>query len=290
MESKTLKNAGKAPAAGNRVPLKEKIKCMFWDVDGTLYQKHKGIKQEHKILLYNAYAICRDPKADQNPFRVPQNMRFPTLADVPEGLKREYEALLANKEKNPDGKYKANWQIFSGEFGKDQCYSAKVISTIDFTKFLGNDLALFQMLQRLMDVHGIPQRVMTNEVYETIVNAFGAMGLSLERMKDPRIDEMFPPKPELIVGSESAGDIGILCAYNAHKKKPNPEVFRQMLQVAGLENEPERMMYIGDAELKDIVPAKNLGITTCLVWAAEGTQSSADYILRTVHDVGQLFE
>lgn len=269
-------------------PLKQRIKCMFWDVDGTLFEKVKSIKKEHKWLLYNAFVLCQGPKEKHNPFKVRDNAPFATLADVPPRLKEEYESLLMEKDTNPDGKYGSNGHVFMGEFGKDKCYVAKMISTIDYSQFFGKDAKLIAMIERLVHVHGIPQRILTNEVYETVVSVCNVLGLDIGLFKDPRIDQMFPPDPALMEAPLPEG-IGILCGYNVHAKKPDARVFRQMLQVAGLEDEPGALMYVGDSEHKDIIPANEAGMVSALVWTPK-QESSATFALPTVYGVGELFE
>ncbi len=67
--------------------------------------------------------------------------------------------------------------------------------------------------------------------------------------------------------------------------KPHPEGFQYILNKTGLPAEQHLM--IGDREAVDLVPAKKLGIKTCLVWS-ETKNTVADVTLPTVYDVVNL--
>ena len=67
--------------------------------------------------------------------------------------------------------------------------------------------------------------------------------------------------------------------------KPHPEGFRYILGKTGLP--PEQHLMIGDREAVDLVPAKQLGMHTCLVWS-EKKSAVADITLATVYDVVRL--
>ncbi len=67
--------------------------------------------------------------------------------------------------------------------------------------------------------------------------------------------------------------------------KPDPAGFLYIMKKTGLV--PKAHLMIGDRELVDLVPAKALGMHTCLVWS--DTQSTvADVTLPSVYDVVQL--
>lgn len=63
--------------------------------------------------------------------------------------------------------------------------------------------------------------------------------------------------------------------------KPHLEGFRYILKKTGLPAQQHLM--IGDREAVDLVPAKSLGMKTCLVW---GKSTIADISLPTVYDLG----
>jgi putative hydrolase of the HAD superfamily len=66
--------------------------------------------------------------------------------------------------------------------------------------------------------------------------------------------------------------------------KPDPAGFLYIMKKTGLP--PNAHLMIGDRELVDVVPAKNLGMHTCLVWS-ETKSAIADITLPTVYDVAR---
>lgn len=76
---------------------------------------------------------------------------------------------------------------------------------------------------------------------------------------------------ELMVTSEVVG-----------KTKPHPEGFRYILNYTKLP--PPVHLMIGDREAVDLVPAKKLGMKTCLVWSEEKS-TIADVTLSTVYEL-----
>jgi len=67
--------------------------------------------------------------------------------------------------------------------------------------------------------------------------------------------------------------------------KPDPAGFLYIMKKTGLA--PDAHLMIGDRESVDIVPAKALGMHTCLVWS-ETKSTIADVTLPSVYDVAQL--
>ena len=67
--------------------------------------------------------------------------------------------------------------------------------------------------------------------------------------------------------------------------KPHPDGFRYILKKTGFP--PAQHLMIGDREAVDIMPARELGIKTCLVWSDKPT-SIADCTLSTVYELPKL--
>lgn len=67
--------------------------------------------------------------------------------------------------------------------------------------------------------------------------------------------------------------------------KPDPAGFVYIMKKTGLA--PAAHLMIGDRELVDLVPAKKLGMHTCLVWS-DTKSTIADVTLQSVYDVAQL--
>ncbi|NYZ61051.1 HAD family hydrolase [Candidatus Micrarchaeota archaeon] len=290
MSERKLISGPNAPIA--KSPLRDVIKHVFWDVDGTLFRKTSAVDNAQLLLLYNAFYMCRHmPERAQNPFDVHKNLVFPTLESVPQEVKDELNALEAHKDRNPNGKYKSRGAIFVGEFGKDQAYSPKVISTMDYGPILPRDERLIAMFKLLMERYPhIRHSLMSNDVRESTDSVFLALGLDISQFLNARVDELFPPNLNMARGSKyAAGGVGMLCPYNLRARKPSKDAFRQILEVAGMESEPERVIHIGDSEIKDVIPPKELGMTTVLVWTNKA-ESSADFNMREVYGLLELFE
>lgn len=68
--------------------------------------------------------------------------------------------------------------------------------------------------------------------------------------------------------------------------KPHLDGFRHILKKTGLP--PREHLMIGDREAVDIMPAKKLGLKTCLVWSGKKS-TIADVTLPNVYQVAELF-
>lgn len=76
----------------------------------------------------------------------------------------------------------------------------------------------------------------------------------------------------------------VVSSFDVGVNKPSLKPF--MVALKKLKIEPSEVMYIGDREKTDIIPAKRAGMRTCLVW---GESREADISFVTVYDVGELF-
>lgn len=77
----------------------------------------------------------------------------------------------------------------------------------------------------------------------------------------------------------------IVTAELVGENKPSDVGFRYILKQTGLP--PKRHLMIGDREQVDLVPAKKLGIKTCLVWSTEKSHL-ADITLKQVHELASI--
>lgn len=64
--------------------------------------------------------------------------------------------------------------------------------------------------------------------------------------------------------------------------KPSTKGFTYIMEKTGLQ--PGAHLMIGDREAVDLVPAKSVGIRTCLAWSYE-TNSAADVVIPTIYDI-----
>lgn len=79
--------------------------------------------------------------------------------------------------------------------------------------------------------------------------------------------------------------VEIITSEHVGENKPSEKGFRYIMKKTGLS--PMAHLMIGDREVVDLVPAKALGMRTCLVWSEE-KNSIADVTLPTVYDLANL--
>ncbi len=128
----------------------------------------------------------------------------------------------------------------------------------DRRNFLKRDQKLVQLFAKLENyTHFILANGTKKRLTETLIH----LGL------DPQIFEE-------IVTSELVGE-----------NKPSEVGFRYILAQTGLS--PEEHLMIGDRQQVDLLPAKKLGMKTCLVFA-EKTETKVDFVLKTVYDIEKI--
>ncbi len=76
--------------------------------------------------------------------------------------------------------------------------------------------------------------------------------------------------------------IEIVTSERVGETKPSTKGFTYILEKTGLPSEAHLM--IGDREKVDLVPAKAMGIRTCLAWCEE-PNSVADVVIPTIYDI-----
>ena len=130
----------------------------------------------------------------------------------------------------------------------------------DRRKFLGRDPRLVRLFDKLKSYqHYILANGTKKRLTETLIH----LGLT------PKIFQE-------IVTSELVGE-----------NKPSFVGFQYILDKTGLP--PEQHLMIGDRLEVDLVPAKKLGMTTCLVFA-EKVETEVDFTLKTVYKIAKLFD
>ncbi len=127
----------------------------------------------------------------------------------------------------------------------------------DKTAFLKHDAKLQKLFQGLSSYR---HAILSDTTHATIEKELDALGLS---------SSLF----EYIIGVD-----------DAKITKPDLQFFYKLIRQINVP--PKNMLMIGDRVEVDLVPAKQLGMKTCLVW---GNSSQADISLPTVYDVVQLF-
>ncbi len=125
-------------------------------------------------------------------------------------------------------------------------------------KYLKKDERLAEMFKGL---EGLRHIIDTNGAGPPTIKKLKKLGLSLEIFE------------KIFTNAEMFG-----------RFKPDLFPFRAILDYTALK--PEKHLFIGDREKTDLVPAKKIGMRTCLVW---GKSKLADISLRKVYDVEKLF-
>jgi len=129
----------------------------------------------------------------------------------------------------------------------------------DRRKYLHRDLRLIEMFEKLKHFRHF---ILANGMIAKLKETLPVLGIPVGTFEE-------------IVTSETVG-----------VTKPDPAGFLYIMKKTGLP--PNAHLMIGDRESVDIIPAKALGMHTCLVWS-DTKSAIADVTLPTVYDVAALF-
>ncbi len=129
---------------------------------------------------------------------------------------------------------------------------------IDRKKYLSRDEKLIGLFKAL---HHLTHYMLVNGVQASTLENLQVLGLSTNQFTE-------------IITSEIVGE-----------NKPSEKGFRYILEKTKLP--PQQHLMIGDREAVDLVPAKTLGMKTCLVWS-EKKSAVADVTLPTVYEIATL--
>lgn len=128
----------------------------------------------------------------------------------------------------------------------------------DRTKYLHRDEKLIELFHKLIKYKHF---ILANGMKKKIVESLLVLGLSENQFAE-------------IVTSEIVG-----------VNKPEPKGFLYIVEKTGLPTAAHMM--VGDREVVDLVPAKTLGMHTCLVWS-DKKSIIADITLETVYEVANV--
>lgn len=157
---------------------------------------------------------------------------------VTQELKDEYKALVKH--------HKSNSAVFLS-LGLPSTYGADLMSKIDPHKLYQlTDVRIPEVILELKDI--LPVSIFSNNRLDTILPALGLERQWFTHILGP--DEVQKPKPDL-------------------------EGFTKMIQLSGVP--ASEILFVGDDVEKDLVPAREVGITTGLLW---GESSVADYAFK----------
>ncbi|MFH1247239.1 MAG: HAD family hydrolase [Candidatus Micrarchaeota archaeon] len=71
------------------------------------------------------------------------------------------------------------------------------------------------------------------------------------------------------------------------KPKPSLEGFEKIIEISQVK--PSEILFVGDRVKTELIPAKQVGMQTCLVWSEE-KNPAADYVFPHVADVVKIFK
>jgi HAD superfamily hydrolase (TIGR01549 family) len=125
--------------------------------------------------------------------------------------------------------------------------------------FLGRDEKLVDLFRKLA---GYRHYILSNGSTQNVLGTLELIGLTPEIFTE-------------IVTSEQAGE-----------NKPGLNGFKYILNKTGLP--PAMHLMVGDRESVDIIPAKEVGMKTCLVWGTTGSLTAADFLAQSLYDIPDL--
>ena len=167
-----------------------------------------------------------------------------------EGLKNEYEALYK--------KFASNSAVFRS-LGLPSDYWQNVFGRLDETKFYSPDKNIYLTLEKLKKI--VPLSLFTNFKQEMVHRSLAALQIS----------------PEWFTYIINGDDIP--------ERKPALDGFYAMIEKSKLP--PNQILYVGDRVGVDILPAKEVGMQTCLVWS---TSPEANYSFNNFQDILSIFQ
>lgn len=162
-----------------------------------------------------------------------------------ESLQREFEALYK--------KYGSNSATFSS-LGCASDFWMKHFELIDKTKYYKSDDAIYKTVEKLKEK--VPISIFTNLTTEGTKNTLRVLKIN----------------PEWMTYYLSGDDV--------KERKPDLNGFYKMIELTKLP--AEEILYVGDRINVDIIPAKKVGMKTCLVW---GKSNEADYSFEKFNDL-----
>lgn len=187
--------------------------------------------------------------------QVHNQLRYQTYAHainkpLTEEIQQEFEALYK--------KYGSNSAVFRS-LGLASDYWMKHFESIDKTKYYRPDEAIYGTIEKLKNI--VPISVYTNLTAEGTKE-------TLQKLKI---------NPDWMTHYLSGDDV--------KERKPALDGFYKMIELTGLP--AKEICYVGDRVKVDILPAKEVGMKTCLVWSLS---DEADYSFENFEDILTILE
>lgn len=181
-------------------------------------------------------------------------LRYKTYAEVvgkplTEELKQEFEKLYA--------KHGSNSAVFRS-LGCASDFWQKRFNTLDKTKYYSPVKTIYKTLEKLKEK--VPISIFTNLKQREVENTLKIININKSWFKF------------------------IIYGDDIKERKPALDGFYLMIKKSN--SPPEEILYVGDRVKVDVLPAKEVGIKTCLVWDKSG---EADYSFEHFEDILSLF-
>lgn len=138
----------------------------------------------------------------------------------------------------------------------------KAVDSVDASKFLKPDPELRKTLEYMKGKWKLA--MLTNLSRKTTLNILKALGLD---------SNLFEP---------------LITATEMEKGKPDPEPFRRIIQIMGLN--PSNIMMVGDSISSDLAPAKKLGMKTAFISEKKISTPLADLEVKSILELKEKLE
>jgi len=181
------------------------------------------------------------------------------------GKPRETVSLLFEEESKRCPCWSKTVEVLSG-VDESQVILA-IEEKVDKSRYLEKDGKLVKVFEKLKDFRHL---ILTNSRYKNTVSTLRALGFSPKSEAEVNLE--FPPF-EKIFAFEQTKTI-----------KPRKEALLKVLDYTKLS--PEKHLLVGDIADVDIIPARQLGMKTCLVW---GHHPLAEINLANIYQFPSIF-
>ncbi|MFC1690843.1 HAD family hydrolase [Nanoarchaeota archaeon] len=244
------------------------IKHICFDVDDTFYPLNEDLNQQLYRVAYKCFL---------------QKIKEQTLKDISydDFLKLYHELGSMSK------LYEEN--------GLNPKLVESCAAHIDKTNFFNKDLKVVETLKLLRKKYTLS--IYSNTTYKNITNTLKHLGLTAE--EEDKIFQVPQGTTQIIRlennNSESIikesiinRNLNVLSAEDDVRfKRPNTEGFKWIISCLKLR--PEEIVFVGDNDKKDIIPAKKMGLKTIQCsWNKREKSQNADAIVDTFYQLSNI--
>lgn len=176
---------------------------------------------------------------------------------------REEARALFNHENKKWHRWSKVVEILTGI--EEKQIIVEIEKRIDKSRFLREDKKLIEIFRR---IKGFRHLILTNATFINTLNTLRALGFPIkDKVKNREKRELeFPPFEKIFTLEQTT------------VVKPEKEAFLKVLEYTKLP--PEAHLMVGDLPEIDLIPARTIGMKTCLVW---GSHPLADICLPDIY-------